>query len=263
MEILWRSRWKTVLKLPLSDAKPVSSSLPFTSQAARIKYGVPAGKTADAAFLWSTLNPSLPSFLACFFFFLLSNFVSSKPVTFLLLRILPIFSLLCTTWNFEKFHTFLSVFLSLHSCCPLIRSDEALWRNVIFSIKNFEKSKPRNLMQASNFGGTFDQLFLWFFFMKFSQKMALNFYTTVQKSQEWPKTQIKGSCLKTVGEDVFLVVKNKKKRNLSAWASSWSDSLTICKNRTTKRKNKVYVGISNHMSHQASFLALGLPREEG
>ena len=58
-----------MLKLPLSDAKPVSSSLPFTSQAARIKYGAPAGKTADAAFLWSTLNPSLPSFLACFFLF--------------------------------------------------------------------------------------------------------------------------------------------------------------------------------------------------
>ena len=39
------------------------------------------------------------------------------------------------TWNFAKFHTFLSVFLSPHSDCPLIRSDEALWRNVIFSIK--------------------------------------------------------------------------------------------------------------------------------
>ena len=51
----------------------------------------------------------------------------------------------------------------------------------------------RNLMQASNFGGTFDQLFLWTFFMKFSQKMPLYlFYTMVQKSQKWPKTQIKG-----------------------------------------------------------------------
>ena len=60
-----------------------------------------------------------------FFSFCFSFFVSSKPVTFLFLRILPIFSLLCTTWNFAKFHTFLSVFLSLHSCCPLIRSDEA------------------------------------------------------------------------------------------------------------------------------------------
>ena len=36
------------------------------------------------------------------------------------------------------------------------------------------------------------------FFMKFSQKMRLYFfYTMVQKSQKWPKTQIKGgSCLK-------------------------------------------------------------------
>ena len=54
----------------------------------------------------------------------------------------------------------------------------------------------RNLMQASNFGGTFDQLFLWIFFMKFSQKMPLYFiYTMVQKSQKWPKTQIKGGVL--------------------------------------------------------------------
>ena len=41
----------------------------------------------------------------------------------------------------------------------------------------------RNLIQASNFGGTFDQLFLWIFFMKISQKMPLYFvYTMVQKS---------------------------------------------------------------------------------
>ena len=33
--------------------------------------------------------------------------------------------------------------------------------------------------------------------MKFSQKMPLNFfYNTVQNSQKWPKTLIKGSCLK-------------------------------------------------------------------
>ena len=37
-------------------------------------------------------------------------------------------------------------------------------------------------MQARNFGGTFDQLFLWNFFMQFSQKMPLYFfYTMVQK----------------------------------------------------------------------------------
>ena len=78
-----------------------------------------------------------------FFFPFLSFFVSSKPVTTVLfLRFLPIFSLLCTTWNFAKLYTFLSVFLSPHSVCPL-RSDEALWRNVIFSIKNIEKSKPQ------------------------------------------------------------------------------------------------------------------------
>ena len=47
-------------------------------------------------------------------------------------------------------------------------------------------------MQASNFGGIFDQFFLWIF-MKFSQKMRLYIVDTmVQKSQKWPKTQIKG-----------------------------------------------------------------------
>ena len=51
----------------------------------------------------------------------------------------------------------------------------------------------RNPMQVSNFGGTFDQLFLRIFFMKISQKMPLYvFYTMVQKSQKWPTTQIKG-----------------------------------------------------------------------
>ena len=48
-------------------------------------------------------------------------------------------------------------------------------------------------MQASNFGGTFDQLFLWIFFMKFSQKMRLYFfYTMVQKSQKWQKLKSRG-----------------------------------------------------------------------
>ena len=31
---------------------------------------------------------------------------------------------------------------SPHSDCPLIRAVQALWRNVLFSIKNLEKSKP-------------------------------------------------------------------------------------------------------------------------
>ena len=138
MEILWRSRWKTVLKLPLSDAKPV-----FILPALYVSSCSDQVWRSCWEHCWCCLSPvdaepvsSVFSGLF-FFFFLLSVFASSKPVTFVFLRILPIFSLLCTTWNFAKFHTFLSVFLSLHSCCPLIRSDEALWRNVIFSIKKF------------------------------------------------------------------------------------------------------------------------------
>ena len=47
-------------------------------------------------------------------------------------------------------------------------------------------------MQVSNFGGALTK-FSFQFFMKFLQKMPLNvFYTMVQKSQTWPKTQIKG-----------------------------------------------------------------------
>ena len=50
-----------------------------------------------------------------------------------------------------------------------------------------QKKRLRDeLMQASNFGDTFDQLtFPLNFFMKFSQKMPLYvFYTMVQKSQK-------------------------------------------------------------------------------
>ena len=138
-----------MLKLPLSDAEPVSSSLPFTSQAARIKYGAPAAKTADAAFLRSTLNPSPPSFLACFFFFFFLF-----PFLFCLFQTchlpLPSFSSdlfpslyyleLCQVQN-------LPFCISISSLRPsLIRSDEAVWRNVIFT-KYFRK--------------TFRQMYLW------------------------------------------------------------------------------------------------------
>ena len=51
----------------------------------------------------------------------------------------------------------------------------------------------RNPMQVSNFGGLFDQLFLWIFLMKFSQKMPLSFFETMmQKVKKWPKTQSRG-----------------------------------------------------------------------
>ena len=48
-------------------------------------------------------------------------------------------------------------------------------------------------MQASNFGGTFDQLFLWIFYKIFTEDASLFLYTMVQKSQKWRKTQIKGA----------------------------------------------------------------------
>ena len=48
------------------------------------------------------------------------------------------------------------------------RARLSLWRRPILCTTLY-----RNLMQASKFGGTFDQLFLRIFFMKFSQKMPL------------------------------------------------------------------------------------------
>ena len=86
--------------------------------------GAPAGKTADAAFLRSMLNPS---FLACFFSFCFPFFVSSKPVTSLFLRTLPIFSLLCTSLkvcqvpplaSFLYFYLFIPAVLSLDLTKP-------------------------------------------------------------------------------------------------------------------------------------------------
>ena len=90
----------------------------------------------------------------------------------------------------------------------------------------------RNPMQASNFGGTFDQLFLWIFFIKFSQKMPLYLFSTmVQKSRKWPKTQIKGGgpalIPKTIGN---------RKRNC-AWGCARGIN-TTCENLQIESTNQ-------------------------
>ena len=54
----------------------------------------------------------------------------------------------------------------------------------------------RNLMQASNFGGAFDQLFLWIFLRNLHRScLSTSSIRWCKTSQKWPKTQIKGSCL--------------------------------------------------------------------
>ena len=51
----------------------------------------------------------------------------------------------------------------------------------------------RNPMQASNFGGTFDQLFLRIFLSNFHRRcLSTSSIPWCKKSQKWPKTQIKG-----------------------------------------------------------------------
>ena len=50
----------------------------------------------------------------------------------------------------------------------------------------------RNLMQVSNFGGTFDQLFLWIFLWNFHRRCLSTLSIPWCKSQKWPKNQIKG-----------------------------------------------------------------------
>ena len=88
----------------------------------------------------------------------------------------------------------------MNKCAKLVQAVKKVKFNLARAIELSETAVLcttlyRNLMQASNFGGTFGQLFLWIF-MKFSQKMPLYFvYTMVQKSQKWPKTQIKGGVL--------------------------------------------------------------------
>ena len=103
------------------------------------------------------------------------------------------------------------------------------------------KTLYRNPMQVSFFGGTFDQLFFWTFFMKFSQKLALYFfYTMVQESQKWPKTQIKGAislkakvlvklkqwrCVITIAKNCFSgsFIKGKETNLLAVlWSNVWA-----------------------------------------
>ena len=51
----------------------------------------------------------------------------------------------------------------------------------------------RNPMQASNFGGAFDQLFLWISLWNFHRRcISILSIPWCKKSQKWPKTQIKG-----------------------------------------------------------------------
>ena len=50
----------------------------------------------------------------------------------------------------------------------------------------------RNLMQASNFGDTFDQLFFEFFYEIFTEDACYLFCTMAQKRPKWPKSQIQG-----------------------------------------------------------------------
>ena len=69
----------------------------------------------------------------------------------------------------------------------------------------------RNPIQASNFVGTFDQLFLWIFYAIFTEGAIYFVYTMVQKSQKWPKTQIKG------GGGPALIICHEKKVGPCPW----------------------------------------------
>ena len=68
---------------------------------------------------------------------------------------------------------------------------QAVKKLILWARLNFRRrpilctTEYSNPMQASNFGGTFDQLYLWIFFMRFSRKMLLNFFRTmVQKESK-------------------------------------------------------------------------------
>ena len=83
---------------------------------------------------------------------------------------------------------------------------------VFFSLARFGFSKKSDEKQRSNKVHPYASEQLWWHiwptfplnFMKFSQKMPLYvFYTMVQKSQKWPKTQIRGGGGPATDKNLF------------------------------------------------------------
>ena len=57
----------------------------------------------------------------------------------------------------------------------------------------------KNLMQASNFGGTFDQLFLWIFLWNFHRRcLSIFLYHGAKKVKNDQKLKSRGSCLNLI-----------------------------------------------------------------
>ena len=81
-------------------------------------------------------------------------------------------------------HGFMWIFQAVTDLNSISRAQRNFWRRQILC-----SSLYRNPIQASNFGGTTDQIFLFYGFH------GGGYFFVVQTSQKWPKTQIKGSCL--------------------------------------------------------------------
>ena len=92
-----------------------------------------------------------------------------------------------------KFHGDFEVVKKLSSISRARLNISIIWRQPILCSTLY-----RNPVQASNFGGTFDQLFLWiFFFAVFTDYASLFLlYHGAKKVKMTKKTQIRGSCFK-------------------------------------------------------------------
>ena len=67
------------------------------------------------------------------------------------------------------------------------------WRPSTIRSQVGSGSRLRNLMQAINFGGTFDQLFFWIFLWSFHRRcLSTSSIPWCKKVKKWPKAQIKG-----------------------------------------------------------------------
>ena len=74
----------------------------------------------------------------------------------------------------------------------------------------------RNPIQASHFGRSIDQLFLWTFYAILTQNAPPFFYTMVQRSLKWPKTPIKGSY-RTPFSEANLVIFGRRALIFFVW----------------------------------------------
>ena len=112
-------------------------------------------------------------------------------------------------------------------------------------------------MQASNFGGTFDQLFLEFFYEIFTEDASLHLLYHGAKSQKWPKTQIKGGPALNVllGRSEFHQNESLSSWGSSHWAKHWS-SIFLSTNPVHQSRQCLIINSPPDLSFNVQWWAL-------